>query len=460
MPNYKEAISLFELNQTIQLELKTSFDNAYWVVGEINELKANYSGHCYIELIEKDQHTDKLIAKSRATIWAGTYRKLLPYFETTAKHAFCEGIKVMVRATVEFHELYGLSLNIIDIDPAYTIGDLQQQKQQAIDKLKEEGVFSMNKELEMPLVMQKIAIISSKKAAGYGDFINQLDNNDNGYVFYTKLFPAVMQGESAEDSVIDALERIYQYEDFFDVVVIIRGGGSKTDLSCFDKYWLAFHVAQFPLPVLTGIGHEQDDTVADMIAHTKLKTPTAVAAFILEKAHLLDKLLDEKYWDMQELVKEQLVNWNHKLQKFSSQIASTVKQTLSRQNEKQAALSHIIQNSLKQAFNHHKEKLEGLYKETSHASFNSLKIKHYHQVQYKKMLHTRLGFYIKNKTTTISNYGSLVKAYDPQNVLNRGYSITLHNGKLVKDADTINEGDTIETRLKKGKLTSNVIKQK
>jgi len=455
----RDTISLLELNQSIQLEIKSSFDSAYWVFGEINDHKVNYSGHCYLELIEKDKISEVIVAKVRATIWAGTYRKLLPYFETTAGHAFCEGIKVLVRVTVEFHELYGLSLNIIDIDPAYTLGDLQQQKMDAINRLKNDGVFYMNKELHIPRVIQKIAVISSAKAAGYGDFHNQLSNNEYGYKFYTRLFPAIMQGESSEQSIIDALEKIYEHEDFFDTIVIIRGGGSKSDLSCFDRYWLAYHVANYPLPVLTGIGHEQDDTVIDMVAHTRLKTPTAVASFIIDKAISFETELDQLYEIFRNQISRQILDLKQYLFSLTGSLASNIRLTLSRNKEATNNIQKLLIKNVKGYLGQKKQLQKNLIERSGNYIYNSIHINFLSLNYFKKTLSSKIDYYIKNKKKHIEYAGNLLKAYDPQNVLDRGYSITLFEGKVVKSENELNIGNEIKTQLKKGMVKSKVIKK-
>ena len=276
----EQKLTLLQLNETIKDALTGAFPTSVWVIAEVSELKENRNGHCYLELIEKQG--SEIVARTRATIWSYTYRMLKPYFETTTGQFFTQGIKILVQVSVEFHSAFGLSLNIKDIDPVYTVGDMAMQRKEIINRLQAEGVFEMNKELELPLVPQKIAIISSATAAGYQDFINQLDNNEFGFRFYTKLFQATMQGTETVTSIINALERIFQYEDFFDAVVIIRGGGATADLSSFDNYDMAFNITQFPLPVITGIGHEKDDTIIDLVAHTRLKTPTAVAEFFIK----------------------------------------------------------------------------------------------------------------------------------------------------------------------------------
>jgi exodeoxyribonuclease VII large subunit len=272
--------------------LKTAFRESYWVLAEISEMKVNYSGHCYLELIEKEDDGDSVRAKARATIWAATFRMLKPYFETATNIKFAAGIKLLVKVSVDFHEVYGFSLNINDIEPSYTIGDAARRRQEIINRLKAEGVYEMNKALEMPVLPKRIAIISSNTAAGYGDFMNQMQQNPYGYTFSIKLFPAVMQGDAAEQSVVTALEHVFEYEQYFDVVVIIKGVGSQSDLACFNSYWMEYNICQFPIPVLTGIGHEQDETIADLVAHTRLKTPTAVAEYIISIFREADERLN------------------------------------------------------------------------------------------------------------------------------------------------------------------------
>ena len=301
-----QQLSLYQLQQQVKGSLDDTFSMPVWVKAEISEMTVNRSGHCYLDLIETGSGTDTVIARCRATIWSYTFRMLKPYFETTSGQTFTEGLKVLLQAKVEYHEVFGFSLNIRDIDPVYTLGDLARQRREIIRKLQEDGVFEMNKELELPLVTQRIAIISSPTAAGLQDFLDQLHNNPHQFVFYTKLFPAVMQGNEAPRSIMNALDLVFEYEDMFDAVVIIRGGGAQIDLACFDQYELAFNVAQFPLPVITGIGHDKDDTVIDMVAHTRMKTPTAVAEFLISGALQFSQQLNELESHFIELVNEQL----------------------------------------------------------------------------------------------------------------------------------------------------------
>ena len=278
----RQEFSLLELNNRVKGAVLNAFPETCWVRAEMSDVRTNAaSGHCYLEFIEKSAITGQLVAKARGSIWAKTFRMLKPYFEMETGQMFASGLKVLVKVSVEFHELYGYSLTVLDIDPAYTLGDMIRKRMEIIRQLKEEGVFTLNKELPFPTLPKRVAVITSPTAAGYEDFLNQLANNKEGYPFYTKLFPALMQGERTEESVIAALDGVYRHADCFDVVVIIRGGGATSDLNSFDSYLLAANCAQFPLPIITGIGHERDDTILDMVAHTRMKTPTAVAEFLI-----------------------------------------------------------------------------------------------------------------------------------------------------------------------------------
>jgi len=257
--------------------------NPTGVIAEILELNENRSGHCYLELIEKNPDTDSLQARVKGTIWASRYSMLRPFFETSTGTKLKSGLKILCLASIEFHVQYGFSLHITDIDPSYTLGDLARKKQEVIRKLREDGIFEMNKQLPFPAVPQRIAIISSEGAAGFGDFMESILNNPQGFQFYTRLYPAVMQGEDAPGSITGAMDKIFESVSEFDCVVIVRGGGSKADLESFNHYELAYFITQFPLPVITGIGHERDESVADMVAAFGLKTPTAVAEFLVDQ---------------------------------------------------------------------------------------------------------------------------------------------------------------------------------
>ena len=284
----KNKYTLLELSKLIGKTIENAFPGRYWLVAEINEIRENQNGHCYLELIEKDSEKDRIIARSRATIWANTWRMLKSYFETATSQPLGKGMMILVEVSVVFHELYGLSFNIRDIDPVYTLGDLERKRAETIKRLEQEGIINMNKELPFPVLPSRIAVISSPGAAGYEDFMHQITNNPGKYRFAITLFPATMQGDNTVSSVTEALEEIFEQESSYDLVVILRGGGSSSDLNSFDSYEIASHIAQLPLPVITGIGHERDRTIAGMVANTDLKTPTAVAEFLIGKFHILD----------------------------------------------------------------------------------------------------------------------------------------------------------------------------
>lgn len=300
MASASQHITLAELQRLVKKGIDSAHPLPYWVAAEVGELKTNYSGHCYIDLVEKGG--DKGVPKARlsAVIWASAYKMISGYFAAATGRKIEKGMNILVKGMVSYHELYGLSFQITDIEPAYTLGDMQRQRQQTIEQLQADGVFGLNGELELPTVIQRIAVISSAKAAGYEDFCRQAEQNPYNYHIGLTLFPAVMQGEGAENAIIGALERIADRMDDFDAVVIIRGGGSQSDLGCFDSYHLCNNIAQFPLPVITGIGHDKDVSVADMVANRSLKTPTAVAVFIIDRnaefealvANLVDQVAD------------------------------------------------------------------------------------------------------------------------------------------------------------------------
>ena len=289
-----QAISLYGLTTLIRRTIDQGLPSAYIVVAEIQSLSVNRSGHAYLDLVEKSEGGDQIIAQARATIWASQFRMIRAYFESTTGRQLQLGIKIMVKAKVTFHEIYGLSLNITDILPEYTAGEIAMQRQRTINQLKSEGVFDMNKGLSLPRLVQRIAVISSATAAGYGDFVKQLQGNQYGYKFFTTLFEASVQGDGAASSIIQQLDIIAELRDQYDCVAIIRGGGSKTDLACFDQLSICQHVCQFPLPVITGIGHDRDESIADLVANTPLKTPTAVAQFLIDRTHGCEMAVDAK----------------------------------------------------------------------------------------------------------------------------------------------------------------------
>jgi exodeoxyribonuclease VII large subunit len=475
-----QQLSLYQLQQQVKGSLDDIFSMPVWVKAEISEMTVNRSGHCYLDLIETEQGTDIVIARCRATIWSYTFRMLKPYFETTSGQAFTEGLKVLLQAKVEYHEVFGFSLNIRDIDPVYTLGDMARQRREIIRKLQEDGVFEMNKELELPLVPQRIAIISSSTAAGLQDFLDQLHNNLHQFVFYTKLFPAVMQGNEAPRSIMNALDLIFEYEEMFDGVVIIRGGGAQIDLACFDHYELAFNVAQFPLPVITGIGHDKDDTVIDMVAHTRMKTPTAVAEFLISGALQFSQQLNELESHFLELVNEQLEQNKNRLNNAADQLNQLVNEMIvTQQNRLKIAQIQLAnrtevflkgqQSDLKQLTIGAKNKTNRFVTRQNHLLdqsgnklnfvFREQMLKSKNQLnQFQYLIKIRSIETIRTEKKNLSSIQEKLRLVDPQNILKRGYSLTMMNGKIVKSVNQLKEGDLLETRLSDGKVESKVDK--
>ena len=320
MNSIDTPLTLYSLNNLVRNAVAEAMPSRYWVTGELSEVRETATGHCYIELVQRDEKTQEMVAKARGTIWARIYSMLRPYFLEQTGQKFAAGLKVLLQVTVSFHELYGYTLDVCDIEPAYTVGDIARQRMLVIKKLTEEGVIGLNKELEIPLLPQRIAIISSATAAGYGDFCDQLLNNRYGFVFYPYLVPAPMQGNTAEQGIIDALDRIAAHAECWDAVVIIRGGGATSDLGCFDSYDLANNCAQFPLPIITGIGHLRDESVLDIVAHTSAKTPTAVAELFIHAMLANESMLTGLQDGIANAVTERIANEKRRIETIVGRI--------------------------------------------------------------------------------------------------------------------------------------------
>ncbi len=403
--------SLSELNRMVRDSLQEALPDAYWVMAETHDVRVNpSSGHCYLELVEKNEKTGAVDAKARAYIWKNTFPLLKLYFEQTTGQPFVSGLKVLVKVAIDFHEVYGYGLSIYDIDPVYTLGDRQRRRQEIIRQLEEEGVLTLNKELEFPKLPQRIAIISSPSAAGYEDFTDHLQNNSSQFIFYPRLFPAVMQGEQTERSIIAALDAIYANKEQFDAVVIVRGGGASSDLSSFDSYLLATHCAQFPLPIITGIGHERDDTVLDVVAFYRAKTPTAVADFLIECMNETYEELMAVQQRLADLGVEMITEAQLNLQKLFYTLPEKVAIVLTKQD----ALLDVCRLKIK------------------HAALTLL----------------------ETQSANLAQSDTLLKIFSPEYVLAKGYTLTLKEGRIVKHAGALETGDAIETRFADGNVTS------
>jgi exodeoxyribonuclease VII large subunit len=452
----KNAISLFELNQQLKVAIQESFPKGIWIRAEIAELRENRNGHCYLDLVEKDDASDQVIARMKAMIWSYTYRMLKPYFETSTGRPLTQGIKVLVQGVPEFQEVFGLSLIIRDIDPTYTLGDLEQRRREVISRLENEGVLSMNKELALPTVPQKIAIISSPTAAGYGDFIDQLNNNHHQIKFYYKLFSAIMQGDQAPESITNAFDKIYEQQHLFDVVVIIRGGGASLDLLCFDDYWLAYNITQFPLPVLTGIGHERDMSVADIVAHTNLKTPTAVAEFLISGANRILELTGEYTYQLEQIISRKLSKHNQKLERLSYTFAPLIYKHLQSKKHLLNRLTEKLPLHTNSFVERQKAELGNYALQLSHLPENTIRYEENRLKTFYGLLRIKALTKIKTQKQKISFLETNNRLNDPQQILLRGYSLTYKNGVVIKNADQIMQGDFIETRFKEGRSLSEV----
>ena len=411
-----ERYTLRQLNMMVREAIETELPDEYWVEAELSECREN-SGHCYMELIEKDERTNTPIARASAKCWRQTWQMAKPYFERTTGQQLRAGMKVLLKVYAQFHEAYGFSWIVSDIDPTYTLGDMARKRQEIIRQLKEEGVFDLQRELRIPTFAKRIAVISAQNAAGYGDFCRQLEDNDYSFRFEVTLFPAIMQGEQVESSIIAALNAIYEAtvpdgepSGPYDCVVIIRGGGATADLSGFDTLALAENVAQFPLPVITGIGHDRDESILDMVANTKVKTPTAAAALLIDNLRQVLERINSAQQHLTTAISTRLSTLNVQLSTLQALIPTLALRTIGDQRHRIEMQENRLPVAIERRLTNQKHLLENL----------SLKL----------------------------------QGFDPQLLLSRGYSITLHNGRAVRDPRQLKVGDEIETRVEHGTIRS------
>ena len=440
--NSEKYITLFELNQLVREVIECEMPDEYWVEAELSECRES-RGHCYMELIQKDETTATPIAKASAKCWASKWMLIRSGFERTTGQRLHAGMKVLLKVYAQFHEAYGFSWIVTDIDPTYTLGDMARKRQEIIRQLKAEGVFDLQRELCLPLFCQRIAVISSETAAGYGDFCNQLADNPYGFIFETHLFPATMQGDDVEQSIIAALGRIFsEYSDFsdyseysdypFDCVVIIRGGGATSDMSGFDTLALAENVANFPIPIITGIGHDRDESILDMVSHTRVKTPTAAAAFLID--HL------KTVWDALNDSQEQILRLaQQKLTYYKSQFASVAE-----------LLPRLFANvKVRQ-----EARLDALNNNIAHHAQQKILNSQLSIINLENRLPILLDRRLMAEKHRLQLIEEKAKNLDPALLLSRGYSITLKDGHAIRDAAALYPGDEIETRLEKGTIKS------
>lgn len=425
------AISLVEFNRRIGGLLHDASVQRCWVVAETSDVRQS-GGYCYLELVQKDAQTGQTLARMRGIVWASVYARLRCEFERATGQSFASGMNVMVEVSANFHEQYGLSVVITGINPTYTLGDMARQRLEILNRLRREGIIDMNKQLPWADVAQRVAVISAAGAAGYGDFMNQLHNNPSGIKFYTCLFPAVMQGQNTVTSVIAALERINDYADLFDCVVIIRGGGSTSDLNSFDNYDLAANVAQFPLPVICGIGHDRDNTVVDSVASVRVKTPTAAAEWLLDRAQsaldhvnaLTDMVVDS--------ATQMLSGARQQLAYFTSGIPLMADNIVVRHRARLQQIAAAIPVVAAR-------RIDGAGKDLAFAS---------------QRVAMAARQCVANERQRVTGLEKQVELLSPDRVLRRGYSLTLRDGYVVTSASSLRAGDSLVTRFADGERTS------
>lgn len=428
------TLTLLELNLMVRHTVERGLPGDYWVEAELAEARES-RGHCYMELIEKEPEGNTPIARAQAKCWRQTWMMIRPCFERVTGQTLHAGLKVRLRVRAQFHEAYGFSWIVTDIDPTFTIGDMARRRQDIIRRLKAEGVFDLNKELPIPMFAQRIAVISSETAAGYGDFRNQLADNEYGFAFATQLFPAVMQGEAVERSVIAALDMINRRIDDFDCVVIIRGGGATSDMSGFDTLALAENVANFPLPVITGIGHDRDESVLDMVSNTRVKTPTAAAALLINRLKATADRIDG----------------------CRERLARSVRGIIERERMRTGRLAERIPALFSVARTRREARLDIMAERMTAAVGRRIERERHRIDGLSQSLPAKTEHIMTAERHRIGMLGQRLQALDPTLLLKRGYSITLHNGRAVRDAAMLKKGDEIITRVEKGQIKSRTV---
>lgn len=404
-----KALTLYELNTLVREAIASAMDRDYWVEAELSEVR-EIRGHCFMELVQKDLFSPTPVARASAKCWKTTWTRIRPRFEAITGQPLRPGMKVMLLVHPDFHEAYGFSWIVSDVDPTYTLGDMARKRMEIVNQLKAEGVFDLQKELPLPLFSQHIAVISSENAAGFGDFCSQLSNNDYGFSFMPVLFAAVMQGDGVEQSIVAALNAINAEADRFDVVVIIRGGGATADMSGFDTLLLAENVANFPLPVITGIGHERDECVLDMVSHTRVKTPTAAAALLVDNLAQVWAHVTDCQRTITQLVGQRMASEPSRLDRLSTRLTTLIHDRLTHEQFRLSSLATSLKPAAERVLTTHRNHLERL--------------------------------------------ALRAKSLDPKLLLRRGYSITTIGGKAVRDASLLKSGDEIVTQLEKGSVHS------
>ena len=433
-----QAVTLSVFNARIKETLNYQDELQHqWVQAETSDVQVR-RGHCYMELIEKHPDTGATIAKVQAVVWANVFAGLNAQFMSVTGQPFASGMKVMVCVSANFHEQYGLKLVVSDINPEFTLGDMARQRREILERLTREGVIDMNKTLPWPLVPQRIAVISAAGAAGYGDFMNQLARNVYGLQFYTCLFTAMMQGTNTVPSVLAALDRINAHIQHFDCVVVIRGGGSTSDLNSFDNYELAAAIAQFPIPVIVGIGHERDVTVLDYVASVRVKTPTAAAELLIQRgsdalAHLTD---------------------------LSNAIVGTVREVLAHSREQLAYYSSMVPAAARRVLDTSRLKLEGCARTIPLAVNGRLSAERVRLQHHAARITEAAAQHMERQQMRLSALADKVELLSPRNILNRGYSLTMCNGRYITSADQLNPGDTITVHMKQGRTRATVVESK
>ncbi len=456
-----ETPQIFTLRQVVSSIRKTieeRYNREYWVKAEMHKLGQTRSGHCYPELVQKEN--GKIVAEMRGTIWKHSFDRINEQFIKVVKEPLKEDTTLLMKVRVSFHEIYGMSLQISDIDPNYSLGELQKERAETLKRLQRENLLNANQQLEFPLLPKRIAIISAESSKGLSDFMKVIDENEWSYSFFTMLFPATLQGDQAEHTIIAQLDRIRKVQQHFDIVVVVRGGGGEVGMSCYNNYNLCKAIASFPLPVLTGIGHSTNLTVAEMISYRNAITPTELGDFLIQAFHNFSVPVKDAVKSIRTHALQTLELANVHLRQMSTSFSAVSKEAMHREDLSLQHMRNTLQSEMKRSLEQNHERLARIKQSTVSGGKLNIERQRNSLQRFVDQLPLFLQSELERKQNNLEKLEHSVRLMDPINVLNRGFSITTFNGKTISDSNQVKAGDVIETRTSHVSLTSKILEKK
>ncbi|WP_234110690.1 exodeoxyribonuclease VII large subunit [Chryseobacterium sp. R2A-55] len=451
----RRTFTLSQVTASIKKTLEARYHSEYWISAEMNKLNYySHSGHCYPELLEKKD--GKVVAEMRSMLWKSNYDRINKRFEEVLKTPLSDGLKILFLAKITFHPTSGVQLQIMDIDPSYTLGDLQREKNETIDRLKSEQVFDLNRRKVLPILPQRIAIISANTSKGLGDFLKIIDENPWNYRFFHMLFPAYLQGEKAITSIVEKLQTIRKVIHHFDAVAIIRGGGGDVGLTTFNHYDISQAIANFPIPVITGIGHSTNETVAELVAYYNAITPTKTGEFLLQKFRDFDAVVSGSQNSMVDFSRMLLNNQNEKLQISGRFLKSGTGKLVEKNKGKIISVSQKVSHQTRTNLTIHHNSLNATVSKMQSVSNSVLSRNNWMMTDFSGKIISSTKRFLGNEDQKVEQIQKNINILDPINTLKRGFSITRFDGAAITSSGTVSIGDDVEINLFRGKINAKI----